>query len=38
MEIPLSQEYINIPEEYRRCLTEVVDELVQFGSARQFRI
>ena len=25
MERPLSQEYINIPKEDRRCLTEVVD-------------
>ena len=25
MEIPLSQEYIHIPEENRRCLIEVID-------------
>ena len=34
----MSQEYINIPEEDRICLTEVIDELVQVRSARQFRI
>ena len=26
MEIPLSQEYIHIPEEDRRCLTVVIDQ------------
>ena len=25
MEIPLSQEYIHIPDEDRRCLTKVID-------------
>ena len=25
MEIPLNKEYIHIPEEDRRCLTEVID-------------
>ena len=26
MESPLSQEYIDMPEEDRRCLTEVIDQ------------
>ena len=26
MEIPLSQEYINMPEEDRRCLTEAIEQ------------
>ena len=31
MESPLSQEYIDMTEEDRRCLTEVIDELVTSG-------
>ena len=31
MEIPLSQEYIHIPEENIRCLTKVIYELVTSG-------
>ena len=31
MEIPLSQEYINMHEENIRCMTEVIDELVTSG-------
>ena len=31
MEIPLSQEYIHMPEENIRCLIEVIDELVTSG-------
>ena len=31
MESPVSQEYINIPKENIRCLTEVMDELVTSG-------
>ena len=29
MEIPLSQEYIDVPEEDIRCLTEVIDQVYQ---------
>ena len=31
MESPLSQEYIHMPEENIRCLTQVIDELVTSG-------